>query len=56
MRIRFGIALTAVVVATFAAPAWAQRKIIVPYPPASGPDILSRLMAEQIGRAQASTS
>src|SRR5882724_9015997 len=27
-------------------------KIVVPYPPASGPDILSRLMAEQIGRAQ----
>ena len=30
-------------------------KIVVPYPPASGPDILSRLMAEQIGRAQGST-
>ena len=27
-------------------------KIVVPYPPGSGPDILSRLMAEQIGRAQ----
>jgi tripartite-type tricarboxylate transporter receptor subunit TctC len=26
-------------------------KIVVPYPPASGPDILSRLMSEQIGRA-----
>jgi tripartite-type tricarboxylate transporter receptor subunit TctC len=25
-------------------------RIVVPYPPASGPDILSRLMAEQIGR------
>src|SRR5258708_29076437 len=36
--------------------AWSQApttfKIVVPYPPASGPDILSRLMAEQIGRAQ----
>jgi tripartite-type tricarboxylate transporter receptor subunit TctC len=36
--------------------AWSQTpttfKIVVPYPPASGPDILSRLMAEQIGRAQ----
>ncbi len=34
--------------------AQAQRslKIVVPYTPASGPDILSRLMAEQIGRAQ----
>jgi tripartite-type tricarboxylate transporter receptor subunit TctC len=32
--------------------AWsqAQLKIVVPYPPASGPDILSRLMADQIGR------
>ena len=27
-------------------------KIVVPYPPGSGPDILSRLMAEQIGRTQ----
>ena len=30
-------------------------KLIVPYPPASGPDILSRLMAEQIGRTQGAT-
>ena len=30
-------------------------KLIVPYPPASGPDILSRLMAEQIGRGQSAT-
>ena len=30
-------------------------KIVVPYPPASGPDILSRLMAEQIGRVQNAT-
>src|SRR5262249_62259874 len=30
--------------------AWAQtRRIIVPYPPGSGPDILARLMSEQIG-------
>ncbi|MFL6799208.1 MAG: Bug family tripartite tricarboxylate transporter substrate binding protein [Xanthobacteraceae bacterium] len=28
----------------------ASFRIIVPYPPASGPDILSRLMADQIGR------
>ena len=27
-------------------------KLIVPYPPASGPDILARLMGEQIGRTQ----
>jgi tripartite-type tricarboxylate transporter receptor subunit TctC len=30
-------------------------KIIVPYPPASGPDILSRLMAEQIGKMHGAT-
>src|SRR5437870_5626126 len=30
-------------------------KIVVPYPPASGPDILSRLMAEQIGRTSGPT-
>jgi tripartite-type tricarboxylate transporter receptor subunit TctC len=38
---------------------WAQQsrnfKIIVPYTPASGPDITSRLMAEQIGRTQGAT-
>jgi len=37
-----------------AASATAQQqapiKIVVPYPPGSGPDILSRLMSEQIGR------
>ena len=34
--------------------AWSQSKtlkIVVPYTPGSGPDILSRLMAEQIGKA-----
>ena len=30
-------------------------KIVVPYTPGSGPDILSRLMAEQIGRTEGST-
>jgi len=30
-------------------------KIVVPYTPGSGPDILSRLMAEQVGRTQGST-
>ena len=39
--------------------AWSQAlptiKIVVPYPPASGPDILSRLMAEQIGRMSGPT-
>src|SRR5262245_63496527 len=55
---RFPITLVAIL-AVFAAMlcsrgAHAQTttfKIVVPYPPASGPDILSRLMAEQIGRA-----
>ena len=50
---------TAVLFALFAAGAAAQSsrtvKLVVPYPPASGPDILSRLMAEQIGRAQGVT-
>src|SRR5262249_27997811 len=40
--------------------AWSQAtgpiKIVVPYTPGSGPDILSRLMAEQIGRAQGPTA
>jgi tripartite-type tricarboxylate transporter receptor subunit TctC len=38
--------------------AWSQSKnakIIVPYPPGSGPDILSRLMSEQIGRSNGPT-
>ena len=30
-------------------------KIVVPYPPASGPDILSRLMGEQIGKMHGAT-
>jgi tripartite-type tricarboxylate transporter receptor subunit TctC len=40
-----------------AAPAQTARtvKIVVPYPPASGPDILSRLMAEQIGKMHGTT-
>jgi tripartite-type tricarboxylate transporter receptor subunit TctC len=33
----------------------AALKIVVPYTPGSGPDILSRLMGEQIGRARGST-
>ena len=44
--------------ALLAAPAHAQPsqiKIVVPYTPGSGPDILSRLMANEIGRAQGLT-
>jgi tripartite-type tricarboxylate transporter receptor subunit TctC len=53
-------ALLALLIVALAAPsAWSQApgsfKIVVPYPPASGPDILSRLMAEQIGRASGPT-
>ena len=49
---------TVLLLATFASAAWPQAgaiKIVVPYTPGSGPDILSRLMAEQIGRTQGAT-
>src|SRR5205807_3339961 len=53
---RAAIALAAVLLlASFAPSAWTQAgaiKIVVPYTPGSGPDILARLMAEQIGRTQ----
>jgi tripartite-type tricarboxylate transporter receptor subunit TctC len=53
------LAAAAAVVLALAAGATAQTsrtvKIIVPYPPASGPDILSRLMADQIGRTHGAT-
>jgi len=56
---RSTIALAAALSLAADAPgAWAQSgtiKIVVPYTPGSGPDILSRLMAEQIGRAQGPT-
>jgi len=57
---RLAIALAAVLLTAAAGPsAWSQAtgpiKIVVPYTPGSGPDILSRLMAEQIGRAQGPT-
>lgn len=47
-----------VLLAAFAPSAWSQTgaiKIVVPYTPGSGPDILSRLMVEQIGRTQGAT-
>jgi len=50
---------TALLLALSAAGASAQTsrtvRLVVPYTPASGPDILSRLMADQVGRAQAVT-
>src|SRR5438067_6071100 len=56
---RLAIALAVALSLAAAAPgAWAQSatiKIVVPYTPGSGPDILARLMAEQIGRAQGPT-
>src|SRR5713226_7181650 len=59
-RDRLAVALIAVILTMPAGhSAWSQTartiKIVVPYPPGSGPDILSRLMAEQIGRAQGPT-
>jgi tripartite-type tricarboxylate transporter receptor subunit TctC len=59
-RDRFAITLTAAVLLVLGCPAaWSQAtgtiKIVVPYTPGSGPDILSRLMAEQIGRTEGTT-
>jgi tripartite-type tricarboxylate transporter receptor subunit TctC len=58
-RRRFAGALCAAILVALTVPAAAQSarnlKIVVPYPPASGPDILSRLMADQVGRAQNAT-
>ena len=58
-----GLAAIALIAATLTAlagqAAWPQTtptvKIVVPYPPGSGPDILSRLMADEIGRAKGPT-
>jgi tripartite-type tricarboxylate transporter receptor subunit TctC len=52
--------VAAALVLLFAAvpPAWSQSKqikIVVPYTPGSGPDIISRLLGEQIGRANGPT-
>src|SRR5262245_66592209 len=57
---RWAITLAVVVfLAPLAPSAWSQTartiKIVVPYTPGSGPDILSRLMGEQIGRTQGPT-
>jgi tripartite-type tricarboxylate transporter receptor subunit TctC len=54
-HVRWIVALTAGFLALAGPAAWAQTrtvKIVVPYTPGSGPDILSRLMAEQISRTQ----
>ena len=52
LRILSAACIAAVLSALATSGAWPQaatRKIIVPYTPGSGPDILARLMAEQIG-------
>ena len=59
-RDRVSVAVsTAALLALFAADASAQTsrtiRLVVPYTPASGPDIVSRLMADQVGRAQGVT-
>ena len=59
-QIRTAVGLLAfAVLALFAQAAFSQAtrtvKIIVPYTPASGPDILGRLLAEQVGRATGAT-
>src|SRR5437764_10295505 len=59
-RIRTAIAIAVAGLLTiFAQVAWSQAtrtvKIVVPYTPASGPDILGRLLAEQVGRATGAT-
>jgi tripartite-type tricarboxylate transporter receptor subunit TctC len=55
MRSVAGAALAAAVLfGSPVPPAWSQGKtlrIVVPYTPGSGPDIISRLLGEQIGRA-----
>lgn len=48
-------AIALALVAAAAAQTARTVKIVVPYPPASGPDILSRLMAEQIGKMHGAT-
>jgi tripartite-type tricarboxylate transporter receptor subunit TctC len=58
-RARIAAALTAALVLALSGPALQAQtgttKIVVPYPPGSGPDILSRLMAEQIGKTEGQT-
>src|SRR5262245_12283970 len=53
---RLALALSAVVLALAATGASAQGsrtiRFVVPYTPASGPDIVARLMAEEVGRAR----
>jgi tripartite-type tricarboxylate transporter receptor subunit TctC len=60
VRDRLAIAVIgAILLASASHDAWSQSarsiKIVVPYTPGSGPDILSRLMGEQIGRTQGPT-
>jgi tripartite-type tricarboxylate transporter receptor subunit TctC len=52
------VAAALVLLFATAVPAWSQSKqlkIVVPYTPGSGPDIISRLLGEQISRANGAT-
>jgi tripartite-type tricarboxylate transporter receptor subunit TctC len=52
------VAVALVLLLAAVPPAWSQSKqikIVVPYTPGSGPDIISRLLGEQIGRANGPT-
>lgn len=49
------VALLCALAATTASTQTRTVKIVVPYPPGSGPDILSRLMSEQIGKVHGTT-
>src|SRR6266581_7125777 len=53
------VALAVLFTALAGQAAWAQAartvKIVVPFPPAGGSDILARMLADQVGRAQGLT-
>jgi len=58
-RGRTAVTLSLLSLLLYASVGWGQAartiKIVVPYAPGSGPDILGRLLAEQIGRANGQT-
>ena len=60
LNLAVGAAALAILSITFTVQvAWSQSartiKIVVPFPPAGGSDILARVLAEQVGRAQGIT-
>ena len=58
-RAQVAVALSLLTILMSASAGWCQAartiKIVVPYAPGSGPDILGRLLAEQIGRVNGQT-